>query len=147
MTNMAIIRDCIVDGNASRLIKNKWFVREILSTEAFDLRDREPPETYVSHILANGNSLDDQFQHSLNELKKRMARVNGFIAIICIDTALREINDEESQIIEYRDQKLPHCGLHYMTDNQQYIQEAKATLCVLASERVRKVDDINQLLT
>jgi hypothetical protein len=127
----------IDNGNASRYIKPRWLDTGTLSTEAFDLREGTPPETYVSHFLAEGQSLDEIFKSAYAAISTRIAKCNkGSIAILDITEALIEVNDEAEPFIKFVEKNLPHCGLVYITPNQQQIQEAKATLCLLAGKNL-----------
>lgn len=150
MTGSDLVSKKIGDGNASRYIKPRWINANNLSTEAFDLREN-PPEPYVSHFMADGEYLDERFHSAYERISKRMRefhKTNGSIAIIKIAEALDEVNDEDKPFIEFVEKGLPHCGLIYLTENQQQVLEAKATLCVLAKKQIRDLVAIrNQLVS
>ncbi len=127
----------IDDGHASRYIKPSWIRSGTLSTEAFDLRDGPPPETYVSHFLTEGNLPIERFKVAYDLISQRIKKCDvGSIAVLNISEALIEVNDVTEPFIEFVEKGLPHCGLVYRTTNQQHIQEAKATLCVLATKNL-----------
>ena len=147
---MNLVCNNISNGNASRFIKPRWFNDGQILTAAFDLRSEGvSPETYVSHIMTEGECLDDQFLSAYENILKRMknCRQGGSIAILKVSEALIEVNDESEPFIEFIEKGLPHCGLRYLTDNQQQIQEAKATLCCLARKQHREVTSIQSQMT
>lgn len=140
----------INNGNASRYIKPRWLQLGILSTEAFDLREGTPPETFVSHFIADGHSLGEIFISAYANISTRITNCDkGSIAILDICEALKEVNDEEVPFIDFVEKGLPHCGLVYITPNQQQIQEVKATLCLLARRKLTSTqiikDDISNI--
>lgn len=92
MTGGELVSTKISNGNASRHIKPRWFVADKLSTEAFDLRDGDPPETYVSHTMADGECLDDQFRSAYIGISRRRNCRNGSIAILKVTEALRRVS-------------------------------------------------------
>lgn len=127
----------IKDGNASRYIKPRWFKNGVLSTEAFDLREGPPPELYVSHFMATGEAENEVFKSAYDLISQRISTCYlGLITFLDVNEALIEVNDEAEPFIEFVDKKLPHCGLIYKTSKQEKIQEAKATLCVLAGKKI-----------
>ncbi|WP_321919789.1 hypothetical protein [Paraburkholderia tropica] len=71
----------------------------------------------------------------------------GSIALLEIEEALAEVNDEIEPIIGFVEKGLPHCGLVYLTPRQEKIQEAKATLCFLAKNRLSSVKTIVETAT
>lgn len=134
----------IKNGNASRYIKPRWLKMGELSTEAFDLREGTPPETYVSHFIAEGLSLSEIFKSAYLNISAKIEQCNkGSIAILDIHEALAEVNDEAKPLIDFIEKDLPHCGLVYVTISQQQIQEAKATLCLLAGKRLTSAKTIH----
>lgn len=132
-------------GSASRYIKPSWLEQGFLSSEAFDLRDGSPPETYVSHFLVHDSEKSSAFVLAHSIISKKLKNcLSGSIAIIEIAEALEEVNDnrELMPFIDFVEKNLPHCGLVYLTTDQENIQEAKATLCVLAEKRISSVINI-----
>lgn len=67
---------------------------------------------------------------------------NSAIALLGIEECLEEVNDESQDLIEFKDQDLPHCGLYYLTENLVKIQEVKTTLGFLAQSNFKKTSDI-----
>lgn len=138
----------ITTGKASRYIKPRWLVSGNLSTEAFDLREGSPPETYVSHFMVSGNDDTELFKSAYNIISTKITKCHvGAIAILDVPETLAEINDDEEPFIDFIEQGLPHCGLIYVTKSQEDIQEAKATLCFLAQRKIRSAKDIADTLT
>ncbi len=134
----------IDNGNASRYIKSRWIKDGILLTEAFDLREGDPPETYVSHFMVQGASQAELFKSAYAIIATRIIKCNkGSIAILDIKKALVEVNDEAEPFIKFVEKSLPHCGLVYLTQNQEDIQEAKATLCLLAGKMLVAAQEIH----
>lgn len=143
MNNKVLIGKNIAAGSASRYIKPRWVQGGKLSTEAFDLRDGTPPEAYVSHFLVNENSLEENFNSAHTIISKKITDCRkGGVAILEIFEVLAEVNDEAEPFIEFTEQGLPHCGLVYLTAQQEKIQEAKATLCLLAEKKLTSVKSI-----
>jgi hypothetical protein len=139
------INTSLKNGNASRYIKPRWLRSGKLSTEAFDLRDGPPPETYVSHFLVDGKNNEEIMRSAYLHISSRISLCEtGSIAILNIAEALSEVNDEIENIIDFLEKNLPHCGLIYKTANQPQIQEAKATLCFLASKKLASAQLISQ---
>jgi hypothetical protein len=137
MSGVAVACKKIGVGYASRYIKPRWILNSGISTEAFNLRDGPPPEKYVSHFMADGESNSEIFRHAYQIISKKIDRcIVGGIAILDVLEALEEVNDEDELLIEFIEQGLPHCGLSFLSKNQQSIQEAKATLCVLAQSKL-----------
>lgn len=137
MTSGKLACKNINNGNASRYIKPRWLVSGKLSTQAFDLREGPPPETYVSHFMAEGEVETELFKSAYREISQRINICDiGNIAFLDISETLSEVNDDAEPFIEFIEKGLPHCGLIYITTNQQQIQEAKATLCLLAQKKL-----------
>lgn len=132
----------IYEGIVSRYIKPSCVnVSEILN-ESFDLRDGNPPETFVSFFKINSDTDDNMFINA-NSCITMTKKLNGIITLLDIEMTLEEINDEEEDIICFREQGLPHCGLVYLVGSLTKIQEAKATLSFLAAKKFRTIKDIN----
>ncbi|WP_155637678.1 hypothetical protein [Burkholderia cepacia] len=146
MSDQVLVSKNITSGNASRYLKPKWILDgNSISTEAFDLREGPPPETYVSHFLVASGSEDYVFTSAHEVISKKIANCHkGGIAILEIEEALEEVNDGDTPFIEFVDKGLPHCGLVYLTPDQEKIQEAKATLSFLAKNRMSWVKVILQ---
>lgn len=126
----------INEGNASRYIKPRWVSNGILSTIAFDLRMGTPPESYVSHFMAAGVG-SECFMSAYEIISAKMEKCHqGSIALLNVSEALDEVNDEPVPFIKFVEKGLPHCGLVYVTNNLAQIQEAKATLSLLAQRNM-----------
>jgi hypothetical protein len=133
MTGTALVPKSLQAGTVSRLAKKRWVdSRHNVSAEAFDLRDRTPPETYVSFFMCEG-STNEEWQHSAVRCleERKMGKRNGLMFLLDVEEAIEEVNDG-SAIIEFVPKGLPHCGLVYQAQDQALIQEAKAVLCLLA---------------
>jgi hypothetical protein len=140
-SKLALIK--ITSGKASRYIKPRWLVSDNISTEAFDLREGTPPETYVSHFMVEGKDDTDLFKSAYNIISTKITKCHvGTIALLDVPETLALVNDEEEPFIDFIEQGLPHCGLIYVTRSQEDIQEAKATLCFLARKKMRSARDI-----
>lgn len=143
MGGLEIQSTTIRKGVVSRLIKKSWVKQDGVQSVAFDLRERTPPELYVSFSLTCGGTDDEHLVCAYTELSRKFAGgPSGFIALFDIPACLEAVNDEEFDIICFRDEKLPHCGLHYLTEDLRAIQEAKTTLAFLANERLHAVSSI-----
>lgn len=140
MGRLVVALSAISTGTTSRLIKKSWVNQEGVQAVAFDLRDRTPPELYVSFSMTSGKNDNEHFQCACGDLSAKLkGGLKGFIALLDVANCLEEVNDEQSDIICFRDQKLPHCGLYYLTQDLQKIQEAKTTMAYLASERLYEI--------
>ncbi len=137
MTEMDITCAEITDGDASRYIKPAWVESGVLSTAAFDLRDGEPPEIYVSHFLAEGLTPFEKFSDAYSSISARIKKCNrGGIALLDIAEVLDAINDDSNALVAFREAGLPHCGLYYLSEMPQDRLEVKAVLCLIASKRL-----------
>lgn len=128
----------ITQGYAARLIKNTWITEGKIASEAFDLRGGDPPELYVSHVLAPGNTESERFKVGLKNIRARMPTARGNLALLLIEEALSDVNDDEA-LICFLERGVPHCGLFFLTADSLKIVEVKSTLCFLAKKRVRKI--------
>ncbi|MCG9027069.1 hypothetical protein [Laribacter hongkongensis] len=129
------ITNQITSGSASRYIKKNWLNQKLgVDATAFDLRDCTPPETYVSFYLVKGDDNEAKINSAILEIGKKRSIKNGAITVLEIETCLKEINDEKDELIIFREQGIPHCGLYYLTNDLTKITEIKNTLSFLASE-------------
>lgn len=136
---------CLASGNAARYIKPSWREGKTLLTQTFDLREGPPPERYVSHYLVDGEG-SKIFNTAYNLISRRLKKCNkGSIAIIDIAEALIEINDEAFDLIKFVDADLPHCGLVFVTTDEQKILEAKTTLCYLAEQMLSHIENLLEM--
>lgn len=131
----------LLEGYLARRIKPSWIIGTgnffQISTEAFDLREGQPPETYVSFYQVN--SLQD-FLQAKEIINFKLPNFNGAISIFDIKDALEEVNDSEEDIIKFsKIDNNGHCGLFFITTNQSLIQEAKTTLSLLAKKHIMAV--------
>ncbi|MBS1169990.1 MAG: hypothetical protein H6R01_908 [Burkholderiaceae bacterium] len=132
----------INNGNASRYIKPKWINCGNLSTAAFDLRVGPPPESYVSHFMTEGVGIQ-RFTFAYEIISKKIEKCHvGSIALLDVSEALAEVNDGDAPFIKFEEKGLPHCGLIYLTEDQAQIQEAKATLSIIAQRNMMPAADI-----
>ena len=142
MTIVQVKNKNISEGRAARYVKPRWRDGKTLSTQAFDLREGDPPETYVSHYLVD-NKGNESFKLAYNLISRRLKRcTTGSIAIIDIEEALNEINEEELDFIKFIDADLPHCGLVFVTNDEQKVLEAKTTLCFLAEQMLMYIESL-----
>jgi hypothetical protein len=134
---MEIVSSNITEGIASRFLKSIW-VRgaDEVQACAFDLRE-SPPEEYVSFFMISGADDEACFSNAFDIIGKKLTIDNGAVALLDIETCLLEVNDEDADIISFREKKLPHCGMYYHTDDLTKITEAKNTLRFLSRERIR----------
>lgn len=142
-TELTDCRNEVNSGNASRFIKEKWLTHDKkVGPSAFDLRET-PPETYVSFFLVSGHDEVSQLDAAYQIMQTKNAFKNkpGALVVLKISKCLEEINDEDERIISFKDERIPHCGLHYHTDNDQKVLEAKNTLCFLAIECMRVLEN------
>ncbi len=128
-----VVSEPILNGIASRLAKSRWLMNDSVSSEAFDLRDGTPPETYVSFFMCQVTHLSQIEAKAVSEIGTRISiRKGNRIMLIDVAEALDEVN-HEAEIISFLPKGLPHCGLFYLTDDAESIVEAKATLSLLAT--------------
>lgn len=139
----------IIDGSASRFIKEKWIKNDFsIDATAFDLRDTPKPETYVSFFIVIGSDNESKFSDSKNKIPKHLISQDGAVIILEISECLDEINDElNGDLISFQEEDMPHCGLYYLTNDLQKIVKIKNTLCFLAQENFLKVSKKNKSLT
>ena len=133
-------------GNVSRYIKPSFIKDGKILNEAFDLRDRTPPEKFVSFYKIEKNEISLMFTSALVFIKMTISP-NGLITILDIEEVLEFINDEDKDIIAFSEQSLPHCGLEYLTNNLTKILEAKTTLSYLAQQKYSFIKDIEKDIT
>lgn len=131
----------LLEGYLARRIKPSWLIGTgnffQITTEAFDLREGEPAEVYVSFFQVNG--IQD-FLQAKQVISIRLPDFNGAISIFDVKDTLNEINDSNEDIIKFaKIDNNGHCGLFFITDNQTLIQEAKATLSLLAKKHIMAV--------
>lgn len=131
----------INEGIVSRYIKPSFIEDDKILNAAFDLRDRTPPEEFVSFYLLKNSDEDSMYKEAI-ELLPISPKKDGAMILLDIKEALEEINDEVDEIINFVDKSLPHCGLAYLTKNLMKIQEAKTTLAYLTQNRFRFVKEI-----
>ncbi len=144
MINNNLDSSMMTAGSASRFIKPRWIINGCITTEAFDLRDGNPPETYVSFFLVERGSADKELRSGYKMLSEIIPECTKWsISIIEIEEALSEINDEDTPFICFKEKGIPHCGLIYLTNAQEKILEIKATLCVLAQKKVNSTRQIS----
>lgn len=137
-------------GCASRYIKPDWILGSNVLAVAFDLRDGKPPERHVSHFIVNGGTPLDKYRDAHRSISSRFkGNLNGGIALLEISQVLEEVNEDRKRLIAFREDGLPHCGLYYLTSDDEDRNEAKATLCLLARETLmvaREVGDNRRLI-
>lgn len=134
-------------GMASRYIKPSCIEHDKILNESFDLRDGNPPERFVSFFKIDLDTNEKMFI-AANSCITMRKKPNGAIALLDIKITLEEINDEDDDIICFKEQGLPHCGLIYLVRDLTKIQEAKATLSFLAAKNfsiIKDIDSITQL--
>lgn len=136
----------INDGIVSRYIKPSLIKEGKILNEAFDLRDRTPPEEFVSFYRVEKKEINLMFISALGFIKMNISQ-NGLITLLDVEEVLENINDEGDDIIAFSEQNLPHCGLEYLTDNLTKIQEAKTTLSYLAQQEYSFIKDIEEDVT
>lgn len=142
--------DLIVDGVASRYIKPSCYKKndpfqgaDEIDVSAFDLRDRQPPELFVSFHLTAGVNDEARLVDAHAIISKKISNIrNGAIALLDVAECLEEVNDEPLELIAFRERNHPHCGLFYLSENLVKIQEAKTTMCYLARRRMSRVSEI-----
>ena len=140
----------LTSGYLARRLKPSWLSKNgnniIISTAAFDLRDGDPPELFVSfYLTGNCNPIDFSYAFELIKKGYRDSNVSGAICILNIEEALREVNDEQDPIIVFYELiASPHYGLLFTKnkeEKQELIQEAKTTLCFLARKRIQAIKE------
>ncbi len=136
----------INDGIVSRYIKPSLMKEGKILNEAFDLRDRTPPEEFVSFYKVEKNEINLMFTYALSFIKMTISP-NGLITLFNVEEVLESINDEDDDIIAFSEQSLPHCGLEYLTNNLTKILEAKTTLSYLAQQKYSFIKDIEKDIT
>ncbi len=141
MSNELITTFHLNHGTVSRYAKPSFIGGHTISPVLFDLRDRTPPEKFVSFYKVAEESEEERFISAVNYLTIA-PKPNGAIVLLDIKKSLDEVNDEDKDIVSFTEQNLPHCGLMYLTTNLTKIQEAKTTLSYLASERFRLIKHI-----
>ena len=141
MSSELITTFSLKDGTVSRYAKPSFISSYTISPVLFDLRDRTPPEKFVSFYKVEEESEEERFISALKYLNI-IPKQSGAMVLLDIKKSLDEVNDEENDIVSFTEQNLPHCGLIYLTTNLTKIQEAKTTLSYLASERFRLIKHI-----
>ena len=137
--------DLLSDGCVARYIKPSHIVNGIINAAAFDLRDGPPPESYVSFFKVEGESVHSKFLCGYKIVGSRFRgglKSSSAIALLEVKECLEQVNDEEQDLIEFKDQDLPHCGLYYLTNNLVKIQEIKTTLGFLAQDNLESISKI-----
>lgn len=139
----------LTEGNASRFLRKKWITDEPrITPAAFDLRERTPPESYVSFFIVDGVSDEDRKLSAINVIGARLDlnQQDGAITILEISECLDKINGEDINLISFRDEALPHCGLYYLSKDAAAILEAKTILCLIAKKKLYKLQKAKHLL-
>lgn len=141
MSNVSTIKNEILEGIISRYIKPDWINGNDILNVAFDLRDGEPPETFVSFSKIENNTDESMFNNANCCIKFRK-KPTGAIILLDVENVLEEVNDGDEDIIKFFEEKLPHCGLVYIVGDTGKVQEAKTTLSYLAKKRFRLIQNI-----
>jgi len=141
MSQSLVSSSNIYKGTISRYIKPSFIENKKILNETFDLRERKPPEEYVSFYLVNKGVENGIFMQAISFLRIK-PNPNGAIALLDIQEVLEEINDEDDDIITFVEKKLPHCGLVYLSNNLTKIQEVKTTLSYLATSNFMYIKEI-----
>ncbi len=141
MSQSLVTASNIDEGIVSRYVKPSFMEDGKILNEAFDLRDKKPPEQYVSFYLASESSDKENYTQALSFLRMS-PKPSGAITLLDVQEVLEEINDEEDDIITFLEKDLPHCGLVYLSNNITKIQEAKTTLSYLATNKFEYIKNI-----
>ncbi len=142
MSASLAISTLLVNGIVSRYVKPLFLGNNFtISPDLFDLRDGKPPEEFVSFFKVNEDNKEKNFSSAIDCLPFTPS-LNGAMILLDVEESLEEVNDEEDNIISFTEQRLPHCGLIYLTTNLTKIQEAKTTLSYLATNRFSFIKDI-----
>jgi len=129
-------------GIVSRYIKPSFIEDNKILNAAFDLRDRTPPEEFVSFYLLKNSDEDSMYKKAIC-LLPILPKKDGAMILLDIKEALEEVNDETEDIINFVEKSLPHCGMIYLTNNLSKIQEAKTTLSYLVKNRFKLIKNIS----
>lgn len=144
MSTDLITNTYLINGIVSRYVKPSFLGDNYtISPELFDLRDGVPPEKFVSFYKVNEDSEEKEFMSAVDCLPFKPSS-NGAMILLDVEASLVEVNDEDDDIISFTKQKLPHCGLNYLTNDITKIQEAKTTLSYLASDKYSFVKNIKK---
>jgi len=135
----------IDNGTVSRYIKPSFIRNGCIDLVSFDLRDRKPPEKFVSFHKVDDTDEDLKFISAISYLSFT-PKQNGAIILLDVEETLEEVNDEEDDFISFREKDLPHCGMIYHTNDLTKLQEVKTTLSYLALNQFKFVKDINNNL-
>ena len=103
----------------------------------------------LSFYEVTGESVNVRFVSGYNSINQKFDvsnKNNAAIVLLDIFECLEEINDEEKDLITFKPQNLPHCGLFYLTTNLVKIQEIKTTLSFLASQNLKRIREIKEYL-
>jgi len=132
-----------VEGILSRYMKPSFVNNEyFIDTVGFDLRERTPPERYVSFYKVEKENDEENYISAISCLKIT-PKNNGAIILLDVAESLIEVNDEDEDIIHFIEAGLPHCGMSYLTNDLTKIQEAKTTLSFLALNKRKYIRDID----
>lgn len=132
-------------GKLTRYVKPSLLSELSILASAFDLRDGEPPEIYVSFFKVAATSKQAMLTEGFQIIATRMRsglRKNGAILLLDIEECLQEVNDEDEDLIAFRPAGLPHCGLYYLTDDLSKRQEIKTTLAFLATDNYLRISQL-----
>ncbi len=144
MSKYLINSNKISEGIASRYIKPSCIETDSILNESFDLRDGDPPEIFVSFFKIDSDEDENMFI-TANSCITINKKPHGAITLLDIKITLEEVNDEGDDIVCFKEQKLPHCGLIYLVKDLTKIQEAKTTLSFLATKKFCRIKDIKSI--
>lgn len=143
MSKSLVTTSNVEEGTVSRYIKPSFIEDGKILNEAFDLRDRKPPEKYVSFYLVSKNIESDTFIQAMSFLHI-VPKQNGAMILLDVQEVLEEVNDEDDELITFKEKGLPHCGLIYLSNNLTKIQEIKTTLSYLATNNFKYIKQIEK---
>lgn len=129
-----------------RYVKPSQIEDESVTDAAFQLREnRDPPEEYISFYHSNEFELVDRL-NSIEQLMKSYGfsfkRNSGLLQLNTIE-AQEQINATR-ELIEFRRKNSEKIGLHYLTKDPVYINEAKTILAFIS--QLHRTSSFNEMI-
>lgn len=96
---------------------------------AFGLRDKTPPERYVSLQEGSGETIQEKLSSAIGIFNSKgwNMRATARLALVDVQSVYSTVN-LPNKIIEFKDERRPHYGMYYVSNDETLIHEAKSLL-------------------
>lgn len=112
-----------------RYVGSSGYKDGVVLPSAFDLKNKTPPERYVSLQEGNGNTIGEKFISVVKVFQGTgwTLKRTGRLAVVDVSMAYTMVN-VPNKIIEFKDERRPHYGLYYLSEDESLVLEAKSLL-------------------